>query len=31
MPLLLHGAKVRGAHWKKVDFAIGKVDELGGD
>jgi hypothetical protein len=31
IPLLLIGAMVRGAHWKKVDFAIGKVVELGGD
>jgi hypothetical protein len=31
IPLLLLGAMVRGAHWKKVDFAIGKVVELGGD
>jgi hypothetical protein len=31
IPLLLLGAMVRGSHWKKVDFAIGKVVELGGD
>jgi hypothetical protein len=31
IPLLLLGAMVRQAAWKKVDFAIGKVVELGGD
>jgi hypothetical protein len=31
IPLLLLGAVVRGAAWKKIDFAIGKVVELGGD
>jgi hypothetical protein len=31
IPLLLIGALVRKAAWKKVDFAIGKVVELGGD
>jgi len=31
IPLLLVGAIVRKAAWKKVDFAIGKVVELGGD
>jgi hypothetical protein len=31
IPLLLLGAIARGAAWKKVDFAIGKVVELGGD
>jgi len=31
IPLLLLGAMVRGASWKKIDFAIGKVVELGGD
>ena len=31
LPWLLLGTMARGTPWKKPDFAIGKVVELGGD
>ena len=31
LPWLLLGTLARGTPWKKLDFAIGKVVELGGD
>ena len=31
LPWLLLGTMARGTPWKKLDFAIGKVVELGGD